>query len=84
MHYVANGNSLTDEYYRATPDGRVELAGYLPTNENNFCQVQPNITPPTGYFRWSLKGQVLTIKTVNGNHCGDRVAFFAGRWTKTG
>jgi CubicO group peptidase (beta-lactamase class C family)/transcriptional regulator with XRE-family HTH domain/tRNA A-37 threonylcarbamoyl transferase component Bud32 len=84
VRFVLVGNAFTDEYYRATPDGRVVLMGYLPANENNMCEVQPNITPPTGYFRWSLKGRALTITTVNGNHCGDRVAFFTGRWTRTG
>jgi CubicO group peptidase (beta-lactamase class C family) len=84
LHFFYLG-SPTDEYYQAIPDGRVELTGLLPTTDNNnFCFVQPDITPPTGYYRWSLKGKILTITTVNDNQCRDRIAILAGKWTKTG
>jgi hypothetical protein len=84
LHFFYLG-SPTDEYYQAIPDGRVELTGLLPTTDNNnYCFVQPDITPPTGYYRWSLKGKILTITTVNDNQCRDRIAILAGKWTKTG
>lgn len=73
-----------DEYYRAARRGRVELLRYLPANYNNVCQVQPNITPPIGQFRWSLQGKVLVISPQSGNHCTGQVVFYSGRWVKTG
>ncbi len=82
--HLDTAGSQTDEYYRATRNGRVELLRYLPANFNNVCQVQPNITPPVGYFRWTLKGKTLVISPQSGNHCTAQVVFYGGRWVKAG
>ncbi len=77
-----NGPPIVQEYYTATPDGRLTLLGFPPGNQSNFCSVIPSETPPTGYYRWARRGNSLIITRISFDTCLDRGALMAGRWTK--
>jgi hypothetical protein len=81
---IVNFSSNTvDEYFQATRGGLVTFLGYPPTNTSSFCSTLPSETPQTGYYHWSLRKTILTIRRLRFDACPDRATIMAGTWTKS-
>jgi hypothetical protein len=72
------------EYYTATPDGRMTLLGFTPTNGDSMCTDVPTETPPSGHYRWRRQGKTLTITLAAPDPCSDRRGMIPGQWRKIG
>jgi serine/threonine protein kinase len=73
----------TDEYYRATADGRLSLLNFNPAvNTSSPCSLVVAETPPPSSYRWSLRGRDLVITAVSDNHCADRQGLVRGVWKR--
>ena len=73
------------EVYTAGDDRELSLSGPPPgLTTTHLCNGQNTDLTPTGYYRWSILGRVLTITKVSDNHCADRAELVPGTWIRTG
>jgi CubicO group peptidase (beta-lactamase class C family) len=72
-----------DEYYRATPDGRLTLLNFNPAvNTSSPCSLVVAENAPPDSYRWSFRKGNLVIRALSDSHCADRQGLARGVWKR--